>query len=53
MSIGLPLFVAIGMDYENGDKQRQTKRQHAQGMLNETDPLSADSELYVQDVEVK
>ena len=28
------------MAHENGDKQRPTKRQHVQGMLDETDPLT-------------
>ena len=32
--------VAIFMGHEFGDKQRLAKRQHVQGMLDETDPLS-------------
>ena len=31
--------VAIFMGYENGDKQRPTKRRLVQGMMDETDPL--------------
>ena len=31
--------VAIFMGHENGGKQRSAKRQHVQGMLDETDPL--------------
>ena len=37
---GWPLFVAIFMTHENGDKQRQSKRRQVEGMLDETDPLS-------------
>ena len=28
------------MAHENGDKQKATKSQHVQGMLDETDPLT-------------
>ena len=38
-SLGWPLFVAIFVARENGDKQRPTKRRHVHGMLDETDPL--------------
>ena len=31
--------VAIFMAHENGDKQRETKSRHVQGMLDETEPL--------------
>ena len=31
--------VSTFMAYENYDRQRPTKRQHVQGMLDETDPL--------------
>ena len=31
--------VAIFMGHENGDKQRETKSRHVQGMLDETEPL--------------
>ena len=37
----LAFVVANFMAHENGDKQRPTKRQHVQRMLDETDPLKA------------
>ena len=36
----LAFVVAIFMAHENGDKQRQTKGRHVQGMMDETDPLT-------------
>ena len=36
----MAFVIAIFMGHENGDKQRSAKRQHVQGMLDETDPLS-------------
>ena len=39
-SLGLPLFVAIFIGHENGDKQGPNERRHMQGMLDETDPLT-------------
>ena len=40
----LAFVVTIFMDHENGDNKRQqrlTRRRHVQGMLDETDPLTA------------
>ena len=39
-SLCLPLLFAIFVTNENGDKQRPTNRQHVQGILAETDPLT-------------
>ena len=39
---------AIFMAYENGHKQRPVKRQHVQGMLDETDPLTFSKHLSLE-----
>ena len=39
--------VAIFMAHENGDEQRQAKRRHVQGMLDETDPLKETRDITI------
>ena len=40
-SLGLPLLSPFSWPMKNGDIQRPAKRRHVQGMLDETDPLTA------------